>query len=154
MLVEILSTGNEVLSGAVIDSNSAYLSEKLEEIGLRVSRLNCVGDDIFSITAILKEIGSRCDIAIVSGGLGPTEDDITAKAVAKAAKVKLVFDEAAFIQIKAILKKRLNKDISPSNKKQAKLPKNSLRLDNSVGTAPGFMMKIEDCVFFLTRRSI
>ena len=70
MIAEILSTGDEVRSGAVIDSNAAYIAQKLEEIGIGVVRHNCVGDDNSILSAVIKEISNRADIAVVTGGLG------------------------------------------------------------------------------------
>ncbi|MCD4778786.1 MAG: damage-inducible protein CinA, partial [Desulfobacterales bacterium] len=95
MKAEILATGDEILTGAVIDSNSAYIAQELEEAGVEVVRHGCAGDDIEAIAAILKEIGTRADLAVITGGLGPTLDDITAEAAARAAGVELVFDREA-----------------------------------------------------------
>ena len=99
MKAEILATGDEILTGAVIDSNSAYIAQKLEEAGAEVVRHGCVGDDVKAIAAILKEISTRADLAVVTGGLGPTLDDITAGAAAMAAGVEFVFDQEAMFSI-------------------------------------------------------
>ena len=144
---EILSTGDEILSGAVVDSNSAFIAERLEEEGIAVIRQNCVGDDLDIIVAVLKEIGKRADFTVVTGGLGPTTDDLTAEAAAKAAGVELVLDQTALSNIEAFFKAR-KRTMGHSNKKQAMLPQGSERLDNPVGTAPGFLLKIERCFFF------
>ena len=101
MIAEILSTGDEIRSGAILDSNAAYISQKLEEAGLPVIRHNCVGDEIDILVSVLEEIGSRTDIAVVTGGLGPTMDDLTAEAAAKAAKVELVLNDNALSSIKS-----------------------------------------------------
>ena len=82
MKVEILITGDEVRSGAVIDRNSAHIAMKLEEAGINVARHTCVGDNVDDIVLILQEIGGRSDAALVTGGLGPTPDDLTARAAA------------------------------------------------------------------------
>ena len=95
MIAEIISTGDEILTGSVIDSNSSYIAQKLEEAGIKVVRHVCVGDDIDSITSVLMEAGERSDLAVITGGLGPTSDDITAEAAARASEVKLVFDRKA-----------------------------------------------------------
>ncbi|MEJ2222969.1 MAG: molybdopterin-binding protein, partial [Desulfobacterales bacterium] len=79
MIAEILATGEEIRSGALIDSNSAYIAEKLEQNGIAVSRHICVGDDLDDLIDAFKEIGSRADIAVVTGGLGPTSDDLTSE---------------------------------------------------------------------------
>ncbi len=147
MITEILATGQEILTGTVIDSNSAHIAQELEEAGLEVVRHRCVGDDLDALGSILKEIGGRADIGVVTGGLGPTSDDITAEAVAKAAGVELVLDMTALNAIEALFKAR-RRFMSPSNKKQAMLPAGSECLHNPVGTAPGFCLKIGQCVFF------
>jgi nicotinamide-nucleotide amidase len=147
MKAEILSTGDEIRSGAVVDSNSAFIAQKLEETGLEVVRHSCIGDDIGIFTTTLKEISSRVDLAVVTGGLGPTQDDISALAASKAAGVELILDETALASVENFFKahKRL---FSPSNQKQAMLPEGSECLPNPVGTAPGFLITIGDCKFF------
>jgi nicotinamide-nucleotide amidase len=147
MLSEILATGDEILTGAVIDSNSAHIAQKLGEAGIEVLRHGCVGDDVAALSSILKEISVRADLSIVTGGLGPTLDDITADAAAQAAGVELVLDKKAMSCIENFLKTQ-GKDVITLNKKQAMLPQGSDCLLNSVGTAPGFMLRIGKCAFF------
>ncbi|MBT8350218.1 MAG: competence/damage-inducible protein A [Deltaproteobacteria bacterium] len=147
MKAEILATGDEIRSGALVDSNSAHISQKLEEIGISVVRHSCVGDDPKILTNILREIGSRADISVVTGGLGPTSDDLTSESAAKAAGVELVIDNKALSSVENFFKthKRL---FTSSNKKQALLPHGSECLFNPVGSAPGFSLKIDKCFFF------
>ena len=147
MIAEILSTGDEIRSGALIDSNSAYIAQRLEELGFPVFRHTSVGDDVDIIVSTLKEIGIRSDVAVVTGGLGPTIDDLTAESAAKAAGVELKLDEVALSSIEKFFK-RLNRPMSETNRKQAMLPEGSERLDNPIGTAPGFMLKVDRCHFF------
>jgi nicotinamide-nucleotide amidase len=149
MNAEILATGDEIRSGALVDSNSAYIARKLEEAGIEVVRHSCVGDDPESIAAILQEIACRSDIAVVTGGLGPTDDDLTTAAAARAAGVELVLDPRALDSVEAFFKAR-QRPLSNTNKKQALLPTGANCLINPVGTAPGFQLKIERCeLFFL-----
>lgn len=147
MMAEILSTGDEVRSGALIDSNSAHIAEVLEEAGLEVRRHSTVGDDLSAISSIIKETAGRADVAVVTGGLGPTTDDLTAEAVAMAAGTKLYEDEKALSSMKNFFKKR-QRLINPLNIKQAMLPEGSKCLENPVGSAPGFAVRIENCLFF------
>ncbi len=147
MKAELLSTGDEVLTGALVDSNSAHIAGELERIGLEVRRHNCVGDDLGTLIAIFQEIGSRADVCCVTGGLGPTTDDLSAEAASKAKGVGLSLDETALRQLEAFFKFR-GRAMSESNKKQAYLPQGSERLDNPVGTAPGFSLAIGGCRFF------
>jgi nicotinamide-nucleotide amidase len=147
MIAEILITGQEILTGSVLDSNSAHIAQALEEAGLEVVRHSCVGDDEEMLVAAMQEIGRRADIAVVTGGLGPTADDITAAAAAKAAGVELNLNKKALKSIEDLFKSR-GRSMSPSNKKQAMLPKGSECLYNPVGTAPGFHLKIGRCSFY------
>ncbi len=147
MIGEILATGDELRSGSLIDSNSAYISQKLEESGLEVTRHSCVGDDLVNLKNIIKEIGGRADIAIITGGLGPTTDDLSAEAAALAAGDKLVIFEDALKTIESFFS-RAGREMPASNKKQALLPKSAEVILNPVGTAPGFILKIGKCVFF------
>ncbi|MDM8550734.1 competence/damage-inducible protein A [Desulfobacterales bacterium HSG2] len=147
MIAEILSTGDEIRSGAVIDSNSAHIAEKLEEAGLEVVRHSCVGDDPDRIEAVLKDIGGRADVAVVTGGLGPTTDDLTSEAAAKAAGADLALDDMALRSVTDFFEKR-KYPMSRSNEKQTMLPKGAKCIYNPVGTAPGFMLKIDQCLFF------
>ena len=147
MKAEILATGDEIRSGALVDSNSAHISQKLEETGVSVVRHSCVGDDSDILTAILREIGSRTDICVVTGGLGPTSDDLTSESAAKAAGVELVINKKALSSVEEFFKTR-KRLFTSSNKKQAVLPKGSECLFNPVGSAPGFSLKIDKCLFF------
>ncbi len=147
MKAEILATGDEIRSGALIDSNSAYISEKLEENGATVMRHHCVGDTMDMLVSVIKEISFRSDIAIVTGGLGPTTDDITAKAAALAKGVGLFEDADALKNVESFFKK-FNRPMSDTNRKQALLPEGASCLYNAVGTAPGFSLRIEGCTFF------
>jgi len=144
---EILATGDEIRSGALIDSNSAYIAERLEREGVEVVRHHCVGDDLGSLTDVFQEIARRADIALVTGGLGPTSDDRTTEAAARAAGVGLVLNADALTAIEMFFK-RLGRTLTPSNRKQAFFPDGSEILPNPIGTAPGFKIQIETCTFF------
>ena len=147
MIIEILATGDEIRTGAAVDSNSAHIAQVLEHAGFEAVRHTCVGDDMDMMVSILKEIGSRADVAIVTGGLGPTTDDITAEAAAKAKGVELVLNRSALGVVENFFKTR-RRTMSPSNKKQAMLPMGAESLDNPIGSAPGFVLKIDRCSFF------
>ncbi len=145
--IEILSTGDEVLNGAIVDANAAYIAREFEEKGIPVHRHNCVGDNVDTLVSIFKEIGNRSDIALVTGGLGPTQDDLSAEAAGKAADVPLALDEKALRVVERYFIKR-NVLMKETNRKQAMLPESADMLDNPVGTAPGFSLKIDCCTFF------
>jgi nicotinamide-nucleotide amidase len=147
MIAEILATGDEIRSGTLVDSNSAYIAQKLEEIGIAVVRHHSVGDDIPIMVSVLQEIASRADVSIVTGGLGPTSDDLTADAAAKAAGTQLI-QNAEALEIVESFFRSFHRPITASNIKQSYLPEGSTCLANPVGTAPGFMMKLGRCLFF------
>lgn len=147
MRAEILSTGEEVLNGVIVDSNAAYISDVLDNMGVHIQRHNTVGDDLDSLVSVIREIGGRADIAVVTGGLGPTTDDLSAEAAARAAGVPLSLDQTALDHLLAYFEKRSLK-MNEANRKQAYFPEGSDRLDNPVGTAPGFALTIGKCRFF------
>jgi nicotinamide-nucleotide amidase len=147
MIAEILSTGDEVRTGAVLDSNSAYIASHLEVAGVEVTRHGCVGDNSGLIAETLKEIACRADVALVTGGLGPTKDDVSAEAAALASGVTLVEDREALKAIKAFFARK-DRPMNRSNLKQALLPEGARIIPNPVGTAPGFEIAINDCLFF------
>ncbi len=147
MIAEILATGDEVRSGALVDTNSAVIARRLEEEGVAVSRHQCVGDDLDQLIAVFREIGARADLAVVTGGLGPTTDDLTAEACARAAGVELTLHPGALASMEAVFQK-LGRPITGSNRKQAYLPAGAECLENPVGTAPGFAMTVGRCRFF------
>lgn len=147
MIADIIATGDEIRTGALVDSNSAYIADKLEELGVSVSRHVCVGDDLAQTRAILKETADRADIAIVTGGLGPTVDDLTTRAAAEAKGVELQLDPDALEMVTAFFKAR-KFPMSPQNQKQALLPETAVCIPNPVGTAPGFELQIGNSLFF------
>jgi nicotinamide-nucleotide amidase len=147
MIAEILATGDEIRTGALVDSNSAFVAELLEQYGVEVTRHQSIGDDLAALSQILAEISSRADIAIVTGGLGPTVDDRTAEAAARTAGVALALDHRAWDDIIQFFESR-GKKVSGSNRKQALIPRGGTPLYNPVGTAPGFSLKIDRCTFF------
>lgn len=147
MIAEILATGDEIRSGALVDSNSAHIARKLENRGVEVVQHLAVGDDLAQLVAIFNEISGRSDIAVVTGGLGPTDDDLSMEAAATAAGTRLILNEQALADLHAIFK-RLNRPVLPSNRKQAMLPETAEMLSNPIGTAPGFAITIGRCRFF------
>ena len=147
MNIEILITGDEIRTGAAVDTNSAYIAQVLLENGLSVMRHNCVGDNTDHMVSVIREIGGRADVALVTGGLGPTSDDVTALAAAKSAGVDLAMNWPALEKIERYFKSR-QRPMPESNKKQAMLPVGAEPMDNPRGTAPGFILKIDRCVFF------
>ncbi|WP_373501167.1 competence/damage-inducible protein A [Desulfococcus sp.] len=147
MIAEVVATGDEIRTGALVDTNSAWLSRKIEAMGITVSRHACVGDDPAAITGVLTEIGDRADIAVVTGGLGPTGDDLTCEAAARAAGVSLELNAGVLDMIRNYFAGR-KLPMPDSNRKQALLPRGAAVLENPVGTAPGFSLTIGRCRFW------
>ena len=144
--LEIFSQGEEVVTGQTVDTNAAWLSEQVVNMGFTVTRHTAVGDKLDDLIALLREISVRADCCICTGGLGPTSDDLTAEAVAKAFDLPLEFDEVAFDQIKRFFTLR-NRVMPESNRKQAMFPTGAERIDNAWGTAPGFSLQTDRCWF-------
>ena len=145
-IAEIFSQGEEVISGQVTDTNAAWLSQELTHCGFDVRRHTAVGDRLADLQAVLLDIASRSDCCICTGGLGPTQDDLTAEAVAAAFGLELRLDLSALEQIAARYA-RAGLPMPEVNRKQALLPTGALRLDNHWGTAPGFALKARGCWF-------
>jgi len=145
-IAEIFSQGEEVICGQVADTNAAWLSESLVQMGFVISRHTAVGDKLQDLVALLDEISYRADLCICTGGLGPTLDDLTAEAVSKAFDCPLELDSVALVQIESYFARR-NRVMAESNRKQAYFPKGAIRLDNALGSAPGFALKKNQCWF-------
>lgn len=140
MRAEIIVTGTELLSGSVLDTNSLYLSEELMLIGLETAFKTVVGDDEKDMEEALRRSMGRVEAVIVTGGLGPTEDDVTRKVIAKIVKKRLVLNEDA---LKAIHARLIGRDYATSNDRQALVPSGARLLQNPVGIAPGFFIDEE-----------
>jgi nicotinamide-nucleotide amidase len=138
LLVEILATGDELLTGQVVDTNSAWLMDRLWDLGLMVRRKTLVGDDRADLLAALKETTGRSDVVVMSGGLGPTEDDLTAECVAAAMGAPLEVDPSSLEAIRRRFE-RLGREMTPNNAKQARFPRGATVIPNRLGTAPGFI---------------
>jgi nicotinamide-nucleotide amidase len=147
MIAEILSTGDEVRSGAIIDTNAPHIAQALERAGLAVIRHGCVGDDVAVFSRMIREISIRADICVVTGGLGPTDDDITAVAAARAAGVPLCENEEALRMVEAFFEAR-QRPLNPYGRKMACLPTGSEVIKNRPGAAPGFILQCNQCRFY------
>lgn len=144
--MEIFSQGEEIVTGQTVDTNAAWLSQQVVQMGFTVTRHTAVGDKLDDLTVLLREISARADCCICTGGLGPTSDDLTAEAVAEAFGLPLEFDGLAFEQIKVFFARR-NRVMPELNRKQAMFPKGAERINNEWGTAPGFSLQSGRCWF-------
>lgn len=145
---EIISTGEELLSGALIDTNSAWLCEQVRALGLTPQRITTVGDVLSDIVAVLRDAAARSDVVVVTGGLGPTTDDWSREAAAEAFGRILQEDPDARAQVEARYRSR-GREPTPICWKQALIPQDATLLENRWGTAPGFRVDVgERSVFF------
>ncbi len=149
MKIEIICTGDEVLTGKIVNSNFSMMAQKLEDVGLDVVWGTTVGDDRATLSAAFRQAGERADLVIVNGGLGPTVDDLSQEVAAQAAGVGLVLHEGWLATMTGFFERR-GRTMSENNRKQAMLPDGAEMLDNPVGTACGFALDIGRARFFFT----
>jgi nicotinamide-nucleotide amidase len=149
MRIEIICTGDEVLTGKIVNTNFSYMSQKLEDVGLAVQWETTVGDNREELLRAFQLAGERADAVIVNGGLGPTVDDLSQEVAAQAAGVELVLHEGWLARMAEMFQRR-SRVMPPNNRKQAMLPATAEMIDNPVGTACGFALDIGKARFFFT----
>ncbi|OLB97122.1 MAG: hypothetical protein AUH30_11040 [Candidatus Rokubacteria bacterium 13_1_40CM_68_15] len=149
MRIEVICTGDEVLTGKIVNTNFSYMAQKLEDVGLSVQWETTVGDDRESLLQAFRLAGERADAVIVNGGLGPTIDDLSQEIAAQAAGVELVLSDDWLTRMEAFFRKR-SRVMPPNNRKQAMLPAAAELIDNPIGTACGFAVDIGKARFFFT----
>ncbi len=149
MRIEIICTGDEVLTGKIVNTNFSYMSQKLEDAGLSVHWGTTVGDDREALLQAFQLASQRADAVIVNGGLGPTVDDLSQEVAAQAAGVELVLNEEWLVTMEDFFTKR-SRIMPPNNRKQAMLPSTAEMIDNPIGTACGFALDIGKARFFFT----
>ncbi len=135
MIAEIITIGDELLIGQVVDTNSAWMGQRLNEIGVKVKQITSVSDDKDHIVKALKEAEQRADVILITGGLGPTKDDITKVTLANYFNSEMIMNEEALENVKSIFKK-YNRPVLEVNVKQALVPAKCKVLINKQGTAP------------------
>jgi len=141
MKAEILSIGSELVSGQNLDTNSRWLSQKLSELGIPIVFHTTVGDDLDDNVHAVKAALDRAELVLVTGGLGPTQDDLTREVLAKVADVKLVEDAVSLVHIRTLFQNR-NREMPERNRVQALLPEGAEALANPTGTAPGVWLTL------------
>ncbi len=146
ILAEIITIGDEILYGQITDTNTQWISAELDKIGIRIVRKSSVGDQEERILQILREAEERADIILITGGLGPTKDDITKTTLAKYFNTRLVINEEALADVTAFFKSR-GREMTELNRLQAALPENSTFISNKSGTAPGMWFERNGKVF-------
>ncbi len=143
MKAEIIAVGTELLLGQIVNTNSAHIAQQLTTVGLDLHFKATVGDNLERLKNTLQTALRRSDFIITTGGLGPTLDDLTREAVAEVTGKNLVFQPNLNNQIENFFK-RLGRPMSPNNRKQAYIPQGAIPIENPVGTAPGFIVEIND----------
>ena len=149
MRIEIICTGDEVLTGKIVNTNFSYMTQKLEDAGLAVEWETTVGDDRENLLLAFTLASQRADAVIVNGGLGPTIDDLSQEIAAQAAGVELVLNEEWLHTMEEFFRRR-SRVMPPNNRKQAMLPSTAEVIDNPIGTACGFALDIGRARFFFT----
>jgi nicotinamide-nucleotide amidase len=140
MKAEIISIGSEILRGQIVDTNANFIAQKLTELSIDLNYISAVGDNQKTLLSLLKKALSRSDLIITTGGLGPTEDDITYQVIAKTLHLKLIKSPEAEKNLKRILHS-IKIKLSPSNLKQAHLPEGAKVIINKYGTAPAMILE-------------
>ncbi|MEZ5083161.1 MAG: molybdopterin-binding protein [Bacteroidales bacterium] len=143
MFAEIISIGDELLIGQVVNTNASWMAARLNDAGIRVKQISAISDERGLIFNALNEALLRADIILLTGGLGPTKDDITKSVLAEYFNVELIFNEDVFENIKNIFGKH-GRTISDINRDQALIPANAKPIDNNFGTAPGMWFERDD----------
>ena len=142
--VQLLLTGNELMSGDIVDSNSAMIAQLLKDVGIELKRKVTVSDDLHLLVEEIRAISAQSDVLIINGGLGPTVDDMTAEALAKAGCVEVGEHKDSLAHLENwSAKKHLS--LTPQNLKQAMLPEGCMIIANSIGSAVGFELSMNDC---------
>lgn len=147
MQAEIITIGDEILIGQIVDTNSAFIAKELNKIGVSVYQITSVQDDRDHILQSLKEAGERSSVVIITGGLGPTKDDVTKHTLCEFFEDELVQDKTVLNHIEELFKKYINTPISDLNRQQALVPTKATVLHNAFGTAPGLWMKKGNTAF-------
>ena len=146
MLAEIITIGDELLIGQVIDTNSAWMAEQLNLVGIRVHQITSISDNQQHILTTLREASHRAQLILVTGGLGPTKDDITKQTFCKYFDTSLVFSEAAYKNVEKLFSAR-GVAVTELNRLQAMVPANCTVIPNPNGTAPGMWFEKEGCIY-------
>jgi nicotinamide-nucleotide amidase len=149
MHLEMISTGEEVLSGQIVDTNAAWFADNMMNLGIELTRRTTVGDRLDDLIDIFRERSQHADLILVNGGLGPTSDDLSAEAAAKALAVDLVEHQGWREHLEAWFRSR-GRTMPASNLKQCLLPRNAVLVDNPAGSAPGFRIKLNRAWLFFT----
>jgi len=147
MKATIVTIGDEILIGQIIDTNSAFIAKSLDKIGIDIHEVLSISDSRQHILETLNQLQNKVDLVIITGGLGPTKDDITKKTLCDYFEDELVVDQEVLTHVTELIEGFYKRPITQINKDQALVPSKALVLNNKVGTAPGMWMKKENTIF-------
>ncbi|WP_163408385.1 CinA family nicotinamide mononucleotide deamidase-related protein [Flavobacterium ajazii] len=147
MKAVIITIGDEILIGQIVDTNSAFIAKSLDRIGVEISEMISISDDKNQILNTFSELQNKVDIVIITGGLGPTKDDVTKKTFCEYFNDELVVNPEVLAHVTHLIEGYFKRPITQMNKDQALVPSTCTILHNQVGTAPGMWMKKENTVF-------
>ena len=147
MKATIITIGDEILIGQIVDTNSAFIAKSLDRIGVEINEMISISDNKKHILDTFASLQNKVDLVLITGGLGPTKDDITKKTFCDYFEDELIVDKAVESHVIALIERVMNRKASQINKDQALVPSKCTVLHNQVGTAPGMWMKKENTVF-------
>ena len=146
MLAEVITIGDEILIGQIVDTNSAWIAQQFNTAGIRIHQITSVSDSRKHIIDALKEAATRVDLILITGGLGPTRDDVTKQALCDYFNTSLVFNEDVYRDVEYIFHQR-GRQVTEVNRKQAEIPANCTPLPNKTGTAPGMWFEQDGKIY-------
>ena len=144
---EIISIGNEILSGQTVNTNASWIAQKVTSTGLTIEWITCIADKTDEIKSALKVADKRADVVFCTGGLGPTPDDITKSAICEFFNTELILHENTLENIQKIFEGRFLK-MPEINRNQAMIPASAEIIENPIGTAPGLIFTKDNQIFF------
>jgi nicotinamide-nucleotide amidase len=147
MKAAVVTVGDEILIGQIVDTNSGFIAKALDKIGVGVYEMLSISDDRQHILNTLAVLQNKVDVVIITGGLGPTKDDITKKTLCEYFDDELIVNELVLVHVIELIERAMKRPASQMNKDQALVPSKATVLHNAVGTAPGMWIKKEDTVF-------
>jgi nicotinamide-nucleotide amidase len=147
MKATIITIGDEILIGQIVDTNSAFIAKSLDRIGVEINEIISISDSKEHILDTFSKLQNNVDLVIITGGLGPTKDDVTKKTFCDYFEDQLVVDEAVLVHVTELIENYFKRKITQINKDQALVPSKCTVLHNQMGTAPGMWMKKENTVF-------
>ena len=149
MKASIVTIGDEILIGQIVDTNSAFIAKQLDQLGFKVVETISIADEQEAITHMLSRYNGQMDLVIMTGGLGPTKDDVTKKTLCNFFNDTLIENEQVLKHVTVLLEEFYRRPVSEINKQQALVPSQAEVLFNKVGTAPGIILKNNNTYFYL-----